>query len=73
MFKVTFGKKWAAMLMQAMQTTGKGYRRHSLRNTGNDKDRRDDKLEAPKQSKHFRAYGQRYHSPDAKRAEKSAA
>lgn len=35
---------WVSMLWHAMQVTGKGYKRHSLRNTGRGTDRRSDKL-----------------------------
>lgn len=37
-------KLWLAVLWNAMGKTGKGYRRHSLRHTGEGKDRRNDKL-----------------------------
>lgn len=35
---------WTALLWRVMSTTGKGYRRHSLKHTGQDDDRRNDKL-----------------------------
>ena len=35
---------WTALLWKAMGATGKGYRRHSLKHTGLDADRRNDKM-----------------------------
>ena len=35
---------WTAILWAAMQKTGKGFRHHSLKNTGEGLDRRNDKL-----------------------------
>lgn len=40
-----FRAMWVSMLWHAMSVTGKGYRRHSLRNTGKGDDRRKDKLQ----------------------------
>jgi len=51
-----FCEAWVSMLWNAMRATGKGYKRHSLRNTGRGDDRRKDKLEV-----------QRHHSQDMRR------
>lgn len=41
----SFAASLSRALWQAMGTTGNGYRKHSLRNTGRGDDRRKDKLE----------------------------
>lgn len=55
-----FCERWTRILWDVMQASGKGYMRHSMRNTGIGNDRRKDKLENPKQSKFARSYAQRY-------------
>ncbi len=40
----TFCRQWSEWLWRTMSNTGKGYKRHSLRNSGKGKDRRADKL-----------------------------
>ena len=39
-------EKWISFIWNVMTETGNGYKRHSLRNTGIDDDRRNDKLHA---------------------------
>lgn len=56
--KRTFGKVWAEMLWNVMSTTGHGYKRNSLRHSGEDDDRRKDKLEKP--NRMAARYQQRY-------------
>lgn len=64
----TFGKEWASMLWQIMNITGKGYKHHSLRNTGKGEDRRQDKLDVANRGERqdWRTYQQRYQSPNAR-------
>lgn len=58
-----FVEQHVAALWRAMQATGRGYRRHSLRNTGRGEDRRKDKIEAvelgisPMARRYERRYG----------------
>lgn len=61
-FIPSFGQWWAALLWRVMTITGKGYRRHSMRNTGIGKDRRKDKLESARMgiSPMLRRYQSRY-------------
>src|SRR4051812_37625253 len=52
---------WIALIRKAMAKTGNGYRRHSLRHSGNGDDRREDKLEGEfSYSPLLRRYNQRY-------------
>lgn len=55
-------KNLVSVLWHAMNLTGKGYRRHSLRHTGRGDDRRRDKLdcEASGVPQWLRRYRQRY-------------
>ena len=46
-----FRDAWISVLWKAMANTGKGYRRHSLRNTGRGEDRRKDKFGTTKLSR----------------------
>lgn len=46
-----FIRSWQEALWGAMQTTGKGYRKYSLKNTGRGMERTQDKLEHPGESK----------------------
>ena len=55
-----FCEQWVQMLTQAMARTGNGYRRHSLRNTGVDADRRKDKLDPKNQPRWLARYRNRY-------------
>lgn len=55
-------EKYVALLWEIMATTGKGYKKGSLRNSGKGEDRRADKL-GTKKSKFFRSYAKRYDAP----------
>jgi len=57
--KQTFTQRWSHMLWQAMGATGSGYKRHTMRNSGNGEDRRKDKLES-NESKLMRQYRSQY-------------
>jgi hypothetical protein len=56
------GFMWAGMLWRAMEKTGNGYRKYSLKNTGIDPDIRKDKVEDAKNgvSSMLRRYLKKY-------------
>jgi hypothetical protein len=58
----TFIQAWSEMLWRAMSTTGKGYRRHSLKHTGVDKDRRPDKLDKDGESSKVPNWARAYYN-----------
>ncbi len=51
-----FCQSWVSMLWEKMFKTGHGYRRHSMRRTATDKDRRKDKLTRPKVLRRLSAF-----------------
>lgn len=65
-----FLDKWVSLLWHVMSATGKGYRRHSLKNTGVDDDRRADKLQVKHNSIGV-AYTTPFDPPESK-AERAA-
>lgn len=61
--KPSFIEQWTKMLRDAMSASGKGYRYHSLRNTGKGSDRRGDKVEKDDKGNvvvHLNAEARRY-------------